>query len=888
MPSVSMTERHGRSKKATTRVFLPLVYVGAVIGTLVTGLVAYEINDSRTQALNDASRDLTVLSSASAAQLKSYLDSIGEVLSAAGLASQSLLTAGPGGADNALSQVRAAAVGTAIEGIVVVGKAGVPVLHTYDDPVPASFLPGQLAVQKLEYQRTAGTEIVGPILSDSGDRVKVYAVKRINDQTGAFLGAVLTPLDISSIALVGKEALRKDGVTVAVLGAERGNLVARLPDPGVLRYLKQYTETEISPQMAGKQSGVAVGASAVDGVRRLMAFERVKDYPLLVVTSMDEQVVNSEWHADAKRIIGIGYASLSVIALLLVVMHRQLRQLMHRTEAVTESEQRFDRVVQRLTDGLYVRDKAGKLLVANRQFATFFGASDERALVGADLATINPQATSKSIARLNDQVFSSRGKPYILELETESHDGRMVPMEYTLSAVEIGGVDYILGQMRDITARRQYESRLVKQATFDEITGLPNRRLYMDRLSNALHRAKRDGRNVAVMFVDLDHFKRVNDTLGHRTGDQLLVAAAERLTSLVRDGDTIARFGGDEFVVLLAEVTSPLECRLLAERIVEEFRTPFELAGRRVSVTASVGVAVAPGDGAEPDLLLQHADTAMYEAKSGGRSGFRFFNNEMNVRVHEMLQIDGEIRFALERNEMRVLYQPIVDPIARKVVKAEALARWESTRLGSVSPDKFIPAAEENGTIAQIGDWVLSEACRTAALWARDLPEPIAVSVNVSAKQFNDPRFVDSVFSALDESGLPAHLLELELTERILISDDETAFETIAALREMGVGLSLDDFGTGYSSLSYLTRFPLNTIKIDRAFVSGLAEDSQTQNLTKAIIALAKSLDLQLVAEGVETADQARVLIAYGCDLQQGYLYGRPAEPSAILNPSWG
>lgn len=788
---------------------MPLVYVGAVIGTLVTGLVVCEINDSRTQALNEASRDLTVLSSASASQLRSYLDSVGDVLTAAAVASQPLLKPGPGRAENALGQVRAAATGTAIEGIIVVGKAGVPVLHTYDDPVPASFLPGQLAVARLEQTGIEGTEIIGPILSDAGDRVQVYGAKRINDESGEFLGAALTPLDVSSITFVGQEALRKGGVAVAVLEAHTGSLLARLPDPGILRYLKQYADTEFRSQMAGRYSGVALGASGVDGVRRLMAFERVKDYPLVVITAMDEQVVNSQWHSDAIRITGIGYASLSVIVLLLVVMHRQLRQLMGRTEAVTESEQRFDRVVQRLTDGLYVRDKAGKILVANRQFAAFFGASDERELVGTDISAVNPQATPKAIARFNEQVFSARGKPYIMELETVSHDGRMVPMEYTLSAVEIGGVDYILGQMRDVTARREYESRLVKQATFDEITGLPNRRLYMDRLSNALHRAKRDGRNVAVMFVDLDHFKRVNDTLGHRTGDQLLVAAAERLTALVREGDTVARFGGDEFVVLISEVSSPLECRLLAERIVEAFRTPFELAGRPVSVTASVGVAIAPGDGAEPDLLLQHADTAMYEAKSGGRSGFRFFNNEMNARVHEMLQIDGEIRFALARNEMRVLYQPIVDPIARKVVKAEALARWECARLGPVSPDKFIPAAEENGTITQIGDWVLHEACRTAASWVKDLPEPIAVSVNVSAKQFNDPRFVDSVYSALDESGLPAHLLELELTERILISDDETAFETISALREMGVGLSLDDFGTGYSSLSYLTRFPL-------------------------------------------------------------------------------
>ncbi|WP_432263256.1 bifunctional diguanylate cyclase/phosphodiesterase [Cupriavidus sp. TMH.W2] len=862
---------------------MPLVYVGVVITTLVCGSVAYEIHDARQQAMDDVQRDLKVLSSASASQVKSFMDSVSDVLTSAAQISAPVLEAGSSRADNSLTQLRAVQTGTPVSALIVVGRAGVPVLHTYADPVPASFLAGQLATKELQVAAHDKTILLGPLRSDIDGGVWVFAARRISSQSGQFLGAVLTPLNIATMAFVGQEAIKKKGVVVAVIGIESGALLARFPDPGALRYLKTYSDDKVTIEASSRKSGVISAISAVDGVKRLMVFDRVGDYPITTITAMDESDISARWHIDALRISLIGYLSLTVVVLLLVIIHRQLRQLATRTEDVAESEQRFDRVIQQLTDGLYVRDKNGLILVANKQFARFFGVSSERELVGSHISDLNPHASAELLMQLNDEVLSARGKPYTIELETQCPNGSAIPIEYTLSAVEISGEQFILGQMRDISARRIYENQLVKQATFDEITGLPNRRVYIDRLSNALHRSKRDGVNSAVMFVDLDHFKRVNDTLGHPVGDQLLIAASRRLSALILEGDTVARFGGDEFVLLLPEFKSPLECRVLAERVVEAFRVPFELAGRSISVTASVGVAVSPEDGTEADVLLQHADTAMYEAKSGGRNDFCFFNQEMNARVHEMLQIDEEIRLALARSEISVVYQPIIDPQSGKVVKAEALARWFSRKLGQVPPDKFIPAAEENGLITQIGDWVLHEACKNAAAWARELRQPITVSVNVSAKQFDDPTFVDSVFAALEASSLPAHLLELEITERILISEDETSLETISALREIGVGLSLDDFGTGYSSLSYLTKFPLNTIKIDRAFVRDLDHDEQTQNLTRAIIALAKSLDLKLVAEGVETREQADKLILFGCEYLQGYYFGRPMSSADLL-----
>ncbi|WP_425953129.1 bifunctional diguanylate cyclase/phosphodiesterase [Ralstonia pseudosolanacearum] len=854
------------------------------ITTLVSGFVAFEIYESQQQALADVRSELKVFSAASASQLKQYLDSVSEVLTVAGQVASTVLQQEASPITTTSGLLRTVEVGTPVSNLIVVGRNGDPVVSSHAVTIPKPFTAGPAALRALRGKPPGKTIVLGPIRSEAGDNITYWAARRVESQTGEVLGAVLAPLNVASIAFVGRDAVQKNGVTVAVIDLDTGRLIARFPDPGVSRFLKNYAGDFVTTEISRKHSGELTATSEVDGVKRLMSFDRVGSYPLVTITSMAESAAEARWHNDALRILLTGYLSLTVVMLLLVIINRQLRHLARRTRDIAESEQRFDRVIQQLSDALFVRDQEGRILVANKQFAKFFGVSDEQSLVGRHLLDLQPIETAEQILRLNAEVLRSRGTTYTIESEMQSSIGDSVPIEYTLSAVEIGGQNLLLGQLRDISARRSYEAQLVKQATFDDITGLPNRRLFMDRLSTALHHSKRTEGNSAVIFVDLDHFKRVNDTLGHRIGDRLLELAARRLNELVQPEDTVARFGGDEFVLLLPEVRSPIECRGLAERIVTAFRQPFELAGRSISITTSVGIAIFPEDGTEPDLLLKHADTAVYEAKTAGRNDFCFFNQEMNVRVHEMLQIDERIRLALERDEISLLYQPIVDPRTGEIVKAEALARWFNPELGHVSPDKFIPAAEENGLITAIGDWVLHKACKDAASWAKKKLPPITVSVNVSAKQFDDPAFVDTVYSALDESGLPPHLLELEITERLLISEDETSLETIGALRELGVGLSLDDFGTGYSSLSYLTKFPLNTIKIDRTFVRDLEHDGTTQTLTRAIIALAKSLDLKLVAEGVETREQAEKLIELGAEYLQGYYLGRPMSSENLLS----
>jgi diguanylate cyclase (GGDEF)-like protein len=477
------------------------------------------------------------------------------------------------------------------------------------------------------------------------------------------------------------------------------------------------------------------------------------------------------------------------------------------------------------------------------------------------------------------------------EINIERHDGRNFPVERRLSRFRIeegaGATDGVLVQMRDLTERKQYEDKLVQQVTVDEITQLPNRRMLMDRLHQALAMARRGGTACAVMMIDLDHFKRINETRGHTLGDALLARAAQRLRNTMREADTVARFGGDEFVVVLTEadpVASPLRVEYAAQRVVEAFQHPFLFDEMQVVTTASVGIAVWPVDGDDADTLVRNADTAMYEIKKSTRNGFCLFNREMNVRVQNILRIDAQLRGALDRQQLRMVFQPIVDATTHRMMKVEALLRWRSATLGDVPPDQFIPVAEETGQINAIGAWVLEESCRKL-LQLQALREdgaPLTMSVNVSARQLIEPDFASVVDDVLMRTGMPPNQLELELTERILIDDNPAVLDTLAALRKRGISLSLDDFGTGYSSLSYLTRFSLNTVKLDRSFVRDIGCNPQSLHLATAVIAMCRSLGLALVAEGVENADQADLLRQRGCGFLQGYYFGRPVSAEEV------
>ncbi len=444
-------------------------------------------------------------------------------------------------------------------------------------------------------------------------------------------------------------------------------------------------------------------------------------------------------------------------------------------------------------------------------------------------------------------------------------------------------LDGLTGAINHLTQQVEVQiERLAHQALHDPLSSLPNRTLFMDRLASALARAERRGNRVAAMFLDLDNFKVINDSLGHQAGDQLLVAVAERLSSTFRSEDTIARLGGDEFAILAEGIGSAEDLGIIAERVAQSLREPFSLQGRTLYVTTSVGVAISE-PGATPGSLLRNADVAMYQAKNSGKARSAIYDPTMTVLPIERLQIELELRRALQQDEIKVYYQPIVDLHTGRIVQVEALARWEHPRLGIVPPDRFIPTAEETGLIIPLGRRVLEQAIRTARNWQPPSPDPpLIVSVNLSARQFQHHDLLSDIRHLLAETGLPPEALQLEITESVLMQSGLANVRLLKDLRRLGVGLAIDDFGTGYSSLAYIKQFPIGSLKIDRSFVGGLVADGEDAAIVQAIASLARALKLTTIAEGVETDQQRDLLREMGCNLAQGYLFARPMPLEAL------
>jgi diguanylate cyclase (GGDEF)-like protein len=428
----------------------------------------------------------------------------------------------------------------------------------------------------------------------------------------------------------------------------------------------------------------------------------------------------------------------------------------------------------------------------------------------------------------------------------------------------------------EIQDRRLAEARASYLAHHDELTGLPNRALFMDRLQQAIARAGRSGGAVAVLFLDLDRFKNINDSLGHATGDEMLKLVGALCARDLREADTVARLGGDEFIVCLGEVGSAEEAGAVARRLLAEITRGFEIGGHKLHADASIGISLYPADGADAETLIRNADTAMYHAKGDGRGTFHFFRPQMTERVKRRLALELGLRQALERGEFVLHFQPIVQLGSGKPIGAEALVRWNNPDRGLVSPAEFIPVAEDIGLIAPIGEWVLREACAQAAKWPKAGTGALFVAVNLSARQFHEGNLVSVVSDALARSGLPPAQLELEITESVLMQQTEASTRMLRELDALGVKLAIDDFGTGYSSLGYLKRFPVSTLKIDRSFLRDVSRDDDDRAIVTAIMAMARSLGLTVTAEGVERAEQVAFLRELGCDQAQGYLYARP------------
>jgi diguanylate cyclase (GGDEF)-like protein len=470
------------------------------------------------------------------------------------------------------------------------------------------------------------------------------------------------------------------------------------------------------------------------------------------------------------------------------------------------------------------------------------------------------------------------------EVEGRRVSGEVFPMELTVSEMPPEDQRLFIAVVRDVTERKAVERELTRLAFHDPLTNLANRSLFIDRLQHALDRASRQESKIAVMFLDLDNFKVVNDSLGHKAGDQLLAHVSQRLVGCLRTADTAARLGGDEFTVLLEDLSSSEDVLAVADRIAEQLNAAFQLEGREVFVTASVGIAISTGDDDTAESLIRTADLAMYQAKTSGKARYAVFDPEMNDRAWQRLEIETDLRRALDRGEFVLHYQPIVDLASGRIEELEALIRWQHPKRGIVPPNAFIPIAEETGLIVPIGRWVLEQACEQLRAWGND---DLVVSVNLAARQFQDPQLLSEVGRVLTQTGIAPRQLKLEITESAAMHDAAATETTLRQLKALGVGLAIDDFGTGYSALSYLKRFSVDTLKVDRSFVNGIGHNIDDTAIVSAIVALARTMGLEVTAEGVETADQREHLRVLGCNRGQGYYFARPrdrAEVSDLLD----
>jgi diguanylate cyclase (GGDEF)-like protein/PAS domain S-box-containing protein len=466
----------------------------------------------------------------------------------------------------------------------------------------------------------------------------------------------------------------------------------------------------------------------------------------------------------------------------------------------------------------------------------------------------------------------------VVEVEGLRKDGSEFPLELTVTTWDKGGQVFFGGILRDISERKHAQERIAHLAHHDGLTGLPNRVLFRDRLDQALARARRESDHVAVLCLDLDRFKEVNDVFGHPAGDALLKQIANLLAACVRETDTVARLGGDEFAIVQVGLSQPSGVSVLVERIFEELAGPLRVQDHDVLTGTSIGIAIAPVDGNEPDSLLKNADIALYRAKAEGRGTFRFFEPGMDARLQARRLLEHQLRLAFAQEHLEIHYQPQVDLVRNQIVGFEALVRWPHPDWGHVPPAEFIPIAEETGLILQLGEWVLRRACQDAAAW----PPAFKVAVNLSPVQFQRGDLAEVVASALETAGLEPSRLELEITEGTLVRDAEGALAVLRRLKDFGVRIAMDDFGTGYSSLSYLRRFPFDKIKIDQSFIRGLEQNPDDAAIVRATLGLGHSLGLATTAEGVETHGQASYLRAQGCQEVQGFLYGRPTPVAEL------
>ena len=633
------------------------------------------------------------------------------------------------------------------------------------------------------------------------------------------------------------------------------------------------------------------GFTACAELRKLPGGTRV---PVVMMTGLDDV-------QSIERAFEVGATDFITKPLNWPILAHRVRYMLRASSAIDDLKQNQRRLsnAQRIGEmGDWEWDVPQDRIVPSEQAWRIFGHEAERGALQREafLATIHPEDADR--VRLACERAIDNGDAFAIEHRVIQAGGVMRHVHQQVEVIthdDTGRALRLAGAVHDITRRKDAEEQIRRLAYYDTLTGLPNRLLFTDQLHKAIAHAERHGQQVAIMFIDLDHFKRVNDTLGHGAGDELLRVVSARLAtsiraldSVTRDGgehceNSIARLGGDEFIVMLSDVKRVADAVGVAHRLVATLNEPVTVQSTELFVSVSVGVAMYPGDGADIDTLLMNADTAMYRAKEAGRSGFQFYDRSMNARALERLVMETSLRRALDRSEFVLHYQPRVELATGLIVGAEALIRWMHPERGLVYPDEFIPLAEDSGLVIPIGEWAIGAACRQSAAWLAAGLRAVPVAVNLAATHLRERSLPDLVARTLREHALPPALLEIEVTESILMADPELSVANARRLKDIGVGLSIDDFGTGYSSLSYLKRLPITSLKIDRSFVRDIATDPDDAAIITAIIAMAHTLKLRVIAEGVETHAQWAFLEAHHCDEFQGFLFSRPVDACAFV-----
>jgi diguanylate cyclase (GGDEF)-like protein/PAS domain S-box-containing protein len=858
-------------------------------GILLIGLIACAsiaaILNSRERALTLAERELQNLAFVLAAQASATFETIDRVQ--ANLAER-IAAAGISSADEfeqrfsnleAHLMLRDKHIGLPHVGAFALANAEGRIFNfSRGWPAPEMDISDRSYFQAFQSDKSLASFISEPIRNRANGAWIIQLARRIQTIDGKFAGLLLVAIDLQQFEREFQPIVLGEFGSIALL-RENGVLLARYPR--IESIIGHAFRGAIDP-LGEQQSGTVRLIGTMEGKDRILATQRLARFPFIMTTGLDTVAVLADWRKEAATIVGFALFSSCLVALVLVLIVRQFsRQDRWSKQRLMVQKQRLDTAINNMTQGLLLFDVSERIVVCNRRYVEMYGLSEEVVKPGCSLLELithrkETGSFAGDVEAYREALLRDLAQGKETELIIETTDGRTVRI--VNKPLASGGW---VATHEDITEGKRAQERIAHLAHYDALTDLPNRMMFRERLDDQLAWVHR-GARLAVLYLDLDHFKSINDTLGHPVGDELLVTVAGRLRSCVRDTDLVARLGGDEFAIIQTGIEHPSDVTTLIARIQEAVRQPLDFGGHHVITDTSIGIAMAPEDGDEGDRLLKSADLALYAAKANGRGTYQFFESRMDAHAKARRALEFDLREAIMCGGFELHYQPIVDMKRDAIVGYEALLRWMHPVRGMVLPSEFIPLAEETGLINQLGEWVLMTACRDATRW----PNAIRVAVNVSPVQIKSPGFVFNIVKILAETGLNASRLELEMTETVLIQDDEGTLSVLHNLRDLGVRIAMDDFGTGFSSLSYLHRFPFDKIKIDRCFIKNVPDDKGSVATIQAIIGIAKAREIVTTAEGVETETQRQVLAELGCDQIQGYLISAARPASEILGMS--